>query len=731
LKKIIRLLPVLAAVLCLALVWCTGLRDSPHAWSDLALDRAFCGMEFAENKLFFSTEAGDAHGTLNAGPYLDLPAGTYSLRYLVETDAENAMEIVSSNGAQIEPARIEIPADSAYMLETQVVLEEDAQDVEIVLRFDAGTRFAVHSLKLISPAYTDRAWLLTFAAIGALALYGAWLRGKLTPQRVTTLSILGVAVLFASMPALKADLSLGYDSVFHLARLRNIVSAWEVGQFPARVGAFTYNGYGAATSAMYPDLFLTLPALMLMTGASIQLAMHTLIVGTNIATAAFMYLLARRLFGRHAAVSAAALYTLATYRLTDVYARAALGEALGMAFLPLFLLGLYEVLAGDQRRWPLLAVGATCVFQSHMLATALCALLAVGFGALCLTKIIREKRLGAIAKAIVMTVLLNVFFLVPFLMLGRMGLSETVPPGSCEKAALAPAQLLAGMFVPQTVQAWRYEFYHLKDFPVEIGLPLLAGALLALHEAMQEREKNTKRRVIVLLLSGLVSALLCTSVFPWGVLSRVTGGLSDVIQFPWRLLMLADVFLALAAGYGFAALAWKQAHTAQIAALALGVICALPMLSAETLSMDYLAYGETVPSTIGYTDYTIPGTDIDLVADDSVLVQGDVRLGDVDKAGTTLHVHVDAREDAVLTLPLFAYDGYAAQADGRDVTLGIGENNRLTAALPAGTQGSLAVWYAGKPLWRFADGVSLVTLLCLAVFSILCRMNVKKVHDKN
>ena len=730
-KKWLRLLPVAAALCCLALFWCTGLGDSPYAWGDLALDRGVWGMEFAGNKLSFDAQAGECYGAVSAGPHLDLPAGTYSLRYFVETDAENSIEIVSANGAQIEPSRIALHAPG-WMAQTEIELKEDAQDLQIVLNFDAGTRFAVHSLKLVSPAYTDRAWLATFAVLGALMVYALWLCGGLTKKRVMTLVLLGTAVVFASMPALKADLTLGYDSVFHLARLRNLVSAWAQGQFPARVGVFTYNGYGSATSAMYPDLFFALPALMLMTGASLQLAMHTLIVFVNIATAGMMYLLAARLFQREsAAVGAATLYTLASYRLTDLYARAALGEALGMAFMPLFLLGLYEVLAGDKRRWPLLALGATCVFQSHMLTTAICALLALLCGALCIRKVWAEGRLWPIVKAAGLTLLVNLFFLVPFLSLGQMGLSDTVPPGSCEKAALAPAQLLAGMFVwDRSLGAWA-ETHHLKDFPVDIGVPLVLGALLALRACLYGGKGEGRRRGLFLLGLGAASALMCTTLFPWGALARVSGGLSDVIQFPWRMLMLTDLFFALAAGYGLAALEKEGEHTVQAAALALCLVCAMPMLTGAALSTDVLAYGETVPSLIGYTDYTIPGTDIDLAADDALLTEGGVAASLADRDGTTLYMDVEAKEDGVITLPLFAYKGYAAQIGGQEIALGTGENNRLTAFVPAGASGRMTVFYRGETIWRAADAISLASILLFACFSIICVMNMKKMHAKN
>ena len=53
----------------------------------------------------------------------------------------------------------------------------------------------------------------------------------------------------------------------------------------------------------------------------------------------------------------------------NLYTRATLGESLAMIFFPMVLLGLYEVLRRDEKRWPLLALGMTGVCMSHLLST--------------------------------------------------------------------------------------------------------------------------------------------------------------------------------------------------------------------------------------------------------------------------------------------------------------------------------------------------------------------------
>ena len=62
----------------------------------------------------------------------------------------------------------------------------------------------------------------------------------------------------------------------------------------------------------------------------------------------------------------------------DSYTRAAVGEVLAAIFLPLLLLGIYQLFYGDSRRWITAVIAFTCLFQSHMISTEL----SLGFCAL-------------------------------------------------------------------------------------------------------------------------------------------------------------------------------------------------------------------------------------------------------------------------------------------------------------------------------------------------------------
>ncbi|MFQ9806564.1 MAG: hypothetical protein ACLR07_09070 [Christensenellales bacterium] len=78
-------------------------------------------------------------------------------------------------------------------------------------------------------------------------------------------------------------------------------------------------------------------------------------------------------------------------------------------------------------------------------------------------------------------------------------------------------------------------------------------------------------------------------------MALIDHGLMDYMQFTWRLLMLAVVLLALAAGYGVARFFEEKPEHGVLLTLCLASAMALPTLTTETQSDDYLRYGETYP----------------------------------------------------------------------------------------------------------------------------------------
>ena len=266
----------------------------------------------------------------------------------------------------------------------------------------------------------------------------------------------------------------------------------------------------------------------------------------------------------------------------------------------------------------------------------------------------------------------------------------------------------------------------LATFALEIGLPLLLGAALALYGAATAEKRDSKDSLAVLLTAaGAAFAFMATTLFPWGYVRVLTRGLSDYLQFPWRFLMMTAALLAFAGGHGCARFARGHGEQMAAAVLAVAALCALPTLTDEARNPEYIAFGETVSPNLQYTEYTIPGTQTAITLEQDVQVDGDAAVTEYRKESTTVTAQVDEQTDAVISLPLFGYDGYRATVDGREMETGLGENNRLTVRLHAGTSGELRVWFAGKTVWRIADAVSLGTLLALLGLCLHRRRNAR------
>lgn len=705
-----RCIPACLCVLLIVMLIIFGNGRGQMRWENIQSTRLtfYDGME----------RTGEHYGILNEGPALTLQAGSYTLSWDIETDGANAILLTTTNDAAITPQRIELtPGERTGTAVIRAI--DQIYNLQILISYDSGSYLRVNRIDFVGNAKTDRLMLCVFMLAAAAILSALWARGWLTARRRGELVILAFVVLIASIPVLKDNLNSGHDSSFHIDRLLNMLNALRSGQFPARLGAYMQNQYGAVTSIYYPELFLYIPAAMMLAGASLNFSMHVFFIAITLATALIMRYSAGRLFkSANAGMLASILYTLSAYRLTDMYTRFSVGESLAMAFVPLFVLALYEVVFGDKRRWRLLALSGMAIFQSHLITAVLCGLAAVAVCVVFIVRIVRERRLVPLLLSAVCALGLCLYALLPLYTSSRSGVSTAMMPRWVTGHLIAPAQLFLSMDAVSTAPSDG----SLKSFSMVIGLPLLISAAVALY-AVVTREKRDRRDALALMLLavGSVFALMTTTLFPWIRFEDLVGSWVSYIQFPWRLLMMTTLCFALAGGYGLSVLAMSRETAAQFAVLSLCAALALPMLSAETRKEGYIEPGDLPAWDQIYEDYTLAGTVIKETVDKSVHTQGNVTVSAYEKFGTQITARVEAEGDAEVSFPLFAFEGYEATLDGEPMEIARGENNRITLSIPEGASGELRIRFVGNPLWRVSEAVSLATALIMAVDAALRR----------
>ncbi len=531
--------------------------------------------------------------------------------------------------------------------------------------------------------------------------------------------------LAASLPLFSDFLLEGDDLKFHLARLEGLYQGLRAGEFPVRINPVQTELFGNLTATMYPQLFLYPAALLRFLDISVMLSYKLLVISLNIGAAVFTFYAVKRMIGSvRAAYIASLLYTFSLYRLVDVYYRAALGEALAMTFLPLLVWGIYEVLWGDKKRWHILAIGMTCVIQSHILSVAMALVFLVLETIVWLMSYKGKGELSRIlagVKAAVATFLLNLGTIVPLLFFS----GENFVGFSMDCYVPDFGVYFSQMFslFPSAVGESLEMGTTKGEMPLTVGGVLMVGVLLFCVAAHREKKRSkTTRAGLHCLGFGLVSLGLSSWIFPWERLSQNDFWREVItpLQYSWRFLGPASLFLCIVSAIGLCLFASQSEGKNWVLGIfltvALGSACFL--IDSMTLQMDVIndemfLEGNTEYDSLYMYDDGEEAPDFAMkmgVAENYIKAMGgtQVEYTEYHKEGTTISVHTVPLEkpqgEEYLMFPLYYYPGYEILVNGERVEA-ISQHRLLACRLPEEAS-YIQVSYKGYGSWRVADAVS-------------------------
>lgn len=662
-----------------------------------------------------------AEETLFSTPELELPAGYYriTVRYRAEAwlDEEGHIAIPSLSSYTEQGGTLCTyegyldPGAESQSLDLCVL--KKSTDARLLLRGNSAV-FYLESLS-IAP---NRALMLLLALGTLLFLLAADLLllrllpgspfAVPVPAKAAALGVLGITLL-ACLPLLQNNGGMGgHDLYFHLQRIQGISDSLAEGEFPVRLYHNVKSGYGYAPSLYYGELLLYIPALLRLAGLDLRLCYQGYIWGVTLATALVCYRCLREIFGRRAlALLGCALFVLSPYRLICIYVRAAVGEYTALLFLPVIVLGLWRLYTGRGRAWVLLAVGFGGLLQTHII-TLILTTLTVFFLVLALwRKTFRRPVLLEWAKAAGACVLVNLWFLVPFVSMAGSRLAGE--SGGLDQPGLTLAQLLT------------------RGQTAVFGLALpLGGALLLAVYLMVPPEKGPHRTAgLCTLAVGAFALFASTDLFPWQTVVRlpVLGTLLGSIQFPWRFLGLAAIALILASCWAVRGLRRagqiSAARGAGAAVLALTMLFCLQFLP-EYVSLESGGYVGDPSQWMVLENANLVWPMDDLYLPEGAAPQGlgftaaepsGVQVEEITRDGRTTYVNCTADgAEGFLDLPLLYYPGYTTDTG----TLYRSQTGLVGLAVPAGFEGTITVTWQEPKRWLAADLVSLVSIAALA-----------------
>lgn len=714
---------------------------TPDQWEVIAENTA---IDYDEAGRLGAVEMAEEESILRT-PQMKLPAGHYRVT------ADYSCTPARDEDGRVYPSGVYFMADDALVVTGEKELFALGQEQDTVVlnvrytnktirlvAFNGGGSFTIGRVVIRQDmlyAWTRVAgWLLTallidalllvFLPVSPLAIQDADLRG--------CLFLLGCAVLLVCMPLMVSGGGIfGDDINFHLSRIDGIAQGLQKGQFPVRIYSQAKDGYGYAPSLFYGELLLYFPAVLRLLGVSVQLAYQLYAAAVQVLTAGIAFFSFRQIF-RHnkTALLGSILYLLNPYRMQNLYWRAAVGEYTAMAFLPLIpaaLCLLYGQEEPTKKQAHTACVELVIAFgmllQCHMISLEI-AVLATAFFCVChLRRTFSRRVIGTWLGAVVAVLLLNLWFLLPFLQVLASGQYGGMYGGTTMNAG-------------RTIQRYGYsipELFTWHTFSKNIGIELLIGSGIFLWTWIGSREALPRREQKLGLWSvgvGLAACWAGTSTFPWGLVGALPGKISGIllaIQFPWRYLALAAVLLPI------------------------GTLCAVSVLRARgwgrqaavlLLSVSLFGVGIFYREFLPYQTQTYMGDSGELIyADSSVsnmawyydplylpIGAKEDRDGFVTEAEGTaaaektwekttggMIVDYTAEGEQQIELPLLYYPVYAVQE-------GIGtlfktESGMLGVTVPAGS-GTLHVVYREPLPWRAAEGVSLLALIGLVGFCL-------------
>lgn len=522
---------------------------------------------------------------------------------------------------------------------------------------------------------------------------------------------------------------IGHDSQYHLARLVALSEGIANGQFPNRIEQSMLNGYGYIGSLFYGEIFLYIPALLILLGVKVQTAYCLYIILINLLTILIVNYCCRKMFqDSRIAILGSIIYTYAPYRYMDIFFRAALGEFTAWAFCPLVVYGFWIIYSKDKSDkvkigdcWPLI-LGASGIIQSHVLSCEMMVLFVAIFCLVCWKKTFSKNILVALIKNLIVIVLMNIWFLYPFISSMKMHLNVfNEMPELIGKRGLE----LVNILLVFPVQNMDYRYFLGATFV--IGIAIFAYCIFN-HATWRMNEDTVYRIGVISFSFSFISILLTLRCFPYDRISSFSSIISKVvcmIQFPWRFLMFASLFGTFTICATFRIISKKECVKKWYFGFQGVLAIILLILVSARFSYDEanLAYtkNDVDMNNIGNAEYLLVGSDIDKITDKSVIATNGIENSELrfDKGIYSININNNSDSMGTVLLPIFNYDNYTAfDTNGNVIEHENGDNNQILLNVPAGFHGTILLKYSVPASWRLCEIISLVIIIGLFVIMI-------------
>ena len=715
---------IISVCLIVFFLWLGNEGDNPLAYvgSELQYSVGVLDSDYA----LVVRESVARSGVVASTPSLVMNSGTYKIRleYTAEGN-DNAIELWEQGskaaGWSLDPMHT--------VFETEVTLAKDVKQLAVKMNYGGTGSFVIQKV-VITPDtvfYTDSYFMIALVIILSFVIYRLYekhLQKPITQEKLVDWCVIVGVALLAMSPMFSTYLYNGDDLCYHLARMEGLKDGILDGQIPVIImpDGLKGNGY---LNAMYPYPFLYIGAFLRICRVSIGLSYKMVVFAANFGSAVCAYYAVRSISkSRRTVMLGVVLFTLMPYRFTNIFSRGDLGEILALTFWPLVIVGMYHILLGDRTKWHYLVIGFSGALNSHILSVTYVMAFCVISALVYVVRIWKEKRYVEIGKAAGLTILLNMWFLVPFL---YYYFTEELATNILRWSGYYEQSInLSNM--TQTISLYNKQYFSL-------GLPLIGCAGIAvIYLICEKKEKKTSldSYLAFLFVLGCILTYMTTGYFPSLELSDYDffNSIITMLQFPWRFLGPAS------ACFLFVGAVWlsksnilkpyKNIIFAMLIALNLLTVLSVPSDNSHMPYDDVTAtaskgHDSKMAANIGIFyphEWRLEGVSDEKLTT-SVLVSdlNNVEVSNFSKKGTKSQAtYISNAEGTYIEFPIQNYSGYCAYDENGDkLEILDGEQHRIKIMLNGdGKEHTIYVRFGPVVGFVIADIVSLVTLLaCL------------------
>lgn len=570
--------------------------------------------------------------------------------------------------------------------------------------------------------------------------------GKMPLDKKYLLLLWAGVTLLLSLPVFMKGINCGDDLFFHLMRIEGLADEFRQGHIPPKMSSLWLLGYGYPVSIYYGDILLWFFAYLRIAGLSVIFVYKLYIIFINAATTAIAYGCFKKIFGRRdISVVVSFAYVTAGYRIMNLYSRVAVGEYSAVMFLPVVALAVYRIYTSDKNEWSecrknalILSLGMSGLIGTHILSTEMVFFTLILICVFLWKKTFKEMVFHTYCLAVIETILLNLYFVIPFLdyyfnvnVNINNSINNLVPQIQYEGAYIgqyfAFFQKMFGIGSPELSQRMSY-----TPGPV-LMLAFMAGVVLWVCH------KPPKEMKLFVILSA-VMLFMSSNLFPWDALaehSRV-GHMLAQVQFPWRYLSLAILFLAMLLGsiLKFLPEIWERERISRLRLLAIGICVFMSFYYVS----DYCHENDGMMDecdvyalmvSIGWGDYLRPDADLSKMTG-MVSSENMQEVSFVSRKGYTMELYCRTGDtDGFVEVPMLNYKGYQVIDEyGNQYEITDGTNDEIRFLVPAEFAGNVTITFSQPWYWRAGEIVSAIAFLYICVLGAIKVRKSNSYHEK-